>query len=145
MGTSPLSSTIPNSTITSSISDNSTKVQQYSSSTESSNASSGAYTTNSIPTNDANDVVHPNMSQYYKHWIWSRNLFCPQLTNSNYLYSSGNPLLSQTIHNKNLNSHNNNNNNAESLNSNSPGQITEINSDDSLESQENDKVYFYFL
>lgn len=140
IGSSHLSSAVPNSTITSNLTDNLTKVAQYSSSAaEECKASSETYTTNSIPTNNSNVVVHPNMTQYYKHWIWSRNLFCPQLTNSNYLYSNGNPLLSHTLHNNNFNSHNNN---AESLNSNSPGQITEINSDDSLESQENDKVNF---
>jgi hypothetical protein len=137
LGASHLSSAAPNSTITSNLSENITKVPQYSSSAEVCKASSETYTTNSIPTNDSNEGVHPNMTQYYKHWIWSRNLFCPQLANSNYLYSNGNPLLSHTLHNNNFNSHNNN---AESLNSNSPGQITEINSDDSLESQENDKV-----
>ncbi|CAH1711679.1 unnamed protein product [Chironomus riparius] len=138
LGSNHLASTLPNSTITSNLSENSTKLVQYASSAESCKASSESYNTSSIPTNDSNEMVHPSMTQYYKHWIWSRNLFCPQLANSNYSYSNGNQLLSHNLHNNNFNSHNNNN--SESLNSNSPGQITEINSDDSLESQENDKV-----
>ncbi|XP_070496580.1 paired box pox-neuro protein [Chironomus tepperi] len=136
LGANHLSATVSNSTITSNLTDNLTKVPQYSSSVEACKVSSETFTTNSIPTNDVNEGVHTNMTQYYKHWIWSRNLFCPQLTNSNYLYSNGNPLLSQNLQSNNFNSYNNN---AESINSNSPGQTTEINSDDSLESQENEK------
>lgn len=78
------------------------------------------------------DHMHP-----YKHWIWSRNLFYPHLTNNNHLSAlyanhagafSGSEL-SSSMSNK-----------TESLNSNSPAQVTEINSDDSLDSHDTDKV-----
>lgn len=71
-----------------------------------------------------------------KHWIWSRNLFYPHLNNGHLLYSnssgafSGSDLSSPRGSTK-----------TESLNSNSPAQITEINSDDdSLESPDVEKV-----
>lgn len=78
-----------------------------------------------------------NMPSYIpKHWIWSRNLFYPHLSGSNsFLYSnssgafSGSDLSSPRGSTK-----------TESLNSNSPAQITEINSDDSLDGEENNKV-----
>lgn len=71
-----------------------------------------------------------------KHWIWSRNLFYPHLNSGHLLYSnssgafSGSDLSSPRGSTK-----------TESLNSNSPAQITEINSDDdSLESPGVEKV-----
>lgn len=76
-----------------------------------------------------------------KHWIWSRNLFYPHLSNSSHLlYSnssgafSGSDLSSPRGSTK-----------TESLNSNSPAQITEINSDDSLDGDEEEKVNFWFI
>jgi hypothetical protein len=78
--------------------------------------------------------IHPYLP---KHWIWSRNLFYPHLTNNNHLSAlyanhsgafSGSEL-SSSMSNK-----------TESLNSNSPAQVTEINSDDSLDSHDTDKV-----
>lgn len=78
-----------------------------------------------------------NMPSYIpKHWIWSRNLFYPHLSGgNNFLYSnssgafSGSDLSSPRGSTK-----------TESLNSNSPAQITEINSDDSLDGEDVEKV-----
>jgi hypothetical protein len=83
--------------------------------------------------------IHPYLP---KHWIWSRNLFYPHLTNNNHLSAlyanhggafSGSEL-SSSMSNK-----------TESLNSNSPAQVTEINSDDSLDSHDTDKVKLKLL
>lgn len=72
-----------------------------------------------------------------KHWIWSRNLFYPHLSNgTQLLYSNSNGALSGS----NLSSPRGSTK-TESLNSNSPAQITEINSDDdSIGGHEDEKV-----
>lgn len=81
----------------------------------------------------------PMPSYIPKHWIWSRNLFYPHLSNSSHLlYSNSNGAFSGSDLSSPRGS-----TKTESLNSNSPAQITEINSDDdSLDSQENEKVKF---
>lgn len=116
---------------------------------ESYGSSVAAMTTNaqsatSIMSPTAASVTRPfdHMHSYIpKHWIWSRNLFYPHLTNNNHLSAaalyanhggafSGCSELSSSISNK-----------TESLNSNSPAQVTEINSDDSsLDSHDTEKV-----
>lgn len=72
-----------------------------------------------------------------KHWIWSRNLFYPHLSSSSHLlYSNSNGAFSGSDLSSPRGS-----NKTESLNSNSPAQITEINSDDdSTDSHDVDKV-----
>lgn len=122
-------------TVTSNVIEAQTKDMQYPSSIMNCKISPESYATSA--TND-NSPLHPNMSQYYKHWIWSRNLFCPQLSNANYIYSNGNAFLSSSLNN------NSNNNDSNSNLNHSPGHITEINSDDSTESSEHDQVILIF-
>ena len=132
--------------MTSTITSNS---MMYPSTTISCKITPESYTTSSpAATTSTSSVIPPgttslgrpfdHMPSYIpKHWIWSRNLFYPHLSNSSHLlYSnsnggfSGSDLSSPRGSTK-----------TESLNSNSPAQITEINSDDdSLDSQENEKV-----
>lgn len=97
----------------------------------------------SIMSPTAASVTRPfeHMHSYIpKHWIWSRNLFYPHLTNNNHLSAAAlyanhggafrGSDLSSSISNK-----------TESLNSNSPAQVTEINSDESsLDSHDTEKV-----
>lgn len=73
---------------------------------------------------------HPNLNTFPKHWMWNRNIFYSNIANStNYLsYLNANNAL-------NLSDLSSLSNRSESLNSSSPAQITEINSDDSLDSQ----------
>lgn len=77
-----------------------------------------------------------------KHWIWSRNLFYPHLSNgAQLLYSNSNGALSGSDLSSPRGS-----TKTESLNSNSPAQITEINSDDdSLDGHDDEKVYTLIL
>lgn len=84
-----------------------------------------------------NRPFDPMPSYIPKHWIWSRNLFYPHLSNNNHLlYSNSNGAFSGSDLSSPRGS-----TKTESLNSNSPAQITEINSDDdSLDSQDNEKV-----
>lgn len=107
-----------------------------------------AHTTNSqtsstITPSTSSSLNRPfdNMPSYIpKHWIWSRNLFYPHLSSNNHLHTlysnssgafSGSDLSSPRGSTK-----------TESLNSNSPAQITEINSDDSLDGDDAEKVFF---
>ncbi|CRK99912.1 CLUMA_CG013215, isoform A [Clunio marinus] len=78
-----------------------------------------------------------NVSSYIpKHWIWSRNLFYPHLSGNNPLVYSNN---GTTFSGSDLSSPRGSTK-TESLNSNSPAQITEINSDDSLDAEDSEKV-----
>lgn len=71
-----------------------------------------------------------------KHWIWSRNLFYPHLANGGHLlYSNNNGAFSGSDLSSPRGS-----TKTESLNSNSPAQITEVNSDDSLDGHDLEKV-----
>lgn len=92
--------------------------------------------TTTSPTSAPLLTNHPHMASYIpKHWIWGRNLFYPPLGNPNYLQytnGAGSDLSSPRGSNK-----------TESLNSNSPVQITEVNSDDSLDNSDVDKVFFF--
>jgi hypothetical protein len=73
-----------------------------------------------------------------KHWLWSRNLFYPHLANGGHLlYSNNNGAFSGSDLSSPRGS-----TKTESLNSNSPAQITEINSDDSLDGHDLEKVQF---
>jgi hypothetical protein len=138
--TNPHSSPI-NSTITS---NNIAMDLKYPSTTISCKAPPESYATSMTsnsqpPPIPSTSVARPfeHMPAYMpKHWIWSRNLFYPHLANgSHLLYSnssgafSGSDLSSPRGSTK-----------TESLNSNSPAQITEINSDDSLDGHDREKV-----
>lgn len=113
LGANYSSSNEPNATVTSNINlpDKSTSID-----------SSLSYTTQP-PSTTTSSTMH----SFPKHWIWSRNLFYPNIANSSsYLsYLNGNTSISSTnLSDQPLNTK------TESLNSNSPAQITEINSDD---------------
>lgn len=74
------------------------------------------------------------MHSFPKHWIWSRNLFYPSIANStsylSYLNSNNPSVSSINLTDSSVKT--------ESLNSNSPVQMTEINSDDSsIDNQDN--------
>ena len=123
-----------NSTITSNVSMDIKTSMQYPTSTIACKIPPESYATSSTTSTTTSPlapstVVRPfdQMPSYIpKHWIWSRNLFYPHLSSANHLlYSnssgafSGSDLSSPRGSTK-----------TESLNSNSPAQITEINSDD---------------
>lgn len=133
--------------LTSTITSNSSLIQ-YPSTTISCKIAPESYTTSSAtvttPTTLASSgstaLSRPfdHMASYIpKHWIWSRNLFYPHLSSSSHLlYSNSNGAFSGSDLSSPRGS-----TKTESLNSNSPAQITEINSDDdSLDSQDNEKV-----
>lgn len=91
------------------------------------------------PITPSTSVTRPfdHMPSYIpKHWIWSRNLFYPHLANGGHLlYSNNNGAFSGSDLSSPRGS-----TKTESLNSNSPAQITEINSDDSLDGHDLEKV-----
>lgn len=85
--------------------------------------SSVSYTTQPTSTTTSSATMH----SFPKHWVWSRNLFYPNIANSSsYLsYLNGNSsIMTTNLSDQQINTK------TESLNSNSPAQITEINSDD---------------
>jgi hypothetical protein len=88
--------------------------------------------TPSLASSSSPSSMHPNLSSFSKHWIWSRNIFYPNFANSaSYLsYLNGNAALSTSSSDLPSISK------SESLNSNSPAQINEINSDDSTDNQD---------
>lgn len=91
------------------------------------------------PSTSTNRPFDPMPAYIPKHWIWSRNLFYPHLSNRNQLlYSNSNGAFSGS----NLSSPRGSTK-TESLNSNSPAQIMEINSEDeSLDGHDDEKVNF---
>ncbi|KAG5675690.1 hypothetical protein PVAND_005574 [Polypedilum vanderplanki] len=121
------SSTSSNATITSNIVDSAQKLVQFPTSPIPCKIPENyASTTMSGSSNNSNcnNNINNSTSLYYKHWIWrSRNIFYPQLA-----HLSSYPDMSPPS------------NKTESTNSNSPAQIAEINSDDSLDSHDNEKL-----
>jgi hypothetical protein len=115
-----------NATVTSSLVDSAQKLVQFPPSPIPCKIPEN-YAASAMAANNSACNINNTTSLYYKHWIWrSRNIFYPQLAHLSY------PDMSPPS------------NKTESTNSNSPAQIAEINSDDSLDSHDNEKVRVLF-
>lgn len=142
-----------NSTVTSNVQMDIKTAMQYPTTTISCKIPPESYTTSATTLTTTTPSLTPSgsatlnrpfdhMPSYIpKHWIWSRNLFYPHLSNSSHLiYSNSNGAFSGSDLSSPRGS-----TKTESLNSNSPAQITEINSDDdSLDSHDLEKVKHRF-
>lgn len=102
--------------------------------------SSIAYTTNSISMSTSSTTPSATMHSFPKHWIWGRNLLYPSIANTtSYLsYLNGNTSTATDLTDHPLSTK------TESSLSNSPVQITEVNSDDSSDNQDLETVSIFF-